>query len=567
MPEAARARRRSAAAVLLGAFAAAVLVIALVPRGGSPASLLADSADIMKMLSGDSSVLSRYAVAKPPSHARARRQGALAMTRYGIEPQSWCGPDSPACHDMAGVADLGRSGQPTHDGLLGLAAKFPDLYKEAVARNGGDFKLAAKIAAEKSAHTRAAVAKAVAAEHKASAAPEHAAPHSAAPPQAARPDDRDVRQLATAAVAHAARRTAAARRRAAAAAREARAALAAEHSPAAARAEQLASSASLLREARDKPGTSKHALAALLADAAFDPAAARAAKKLEKMQREEDRFLSAARHAAAEVRAVEHKEAGARRTEAVERRTAREALGVEAALVRAARAKAVAARRALAAAKHAAAAKHVAAAKHAAAATAEPAAVAKPVAAPATPAAAAAATAEPAAVAKPVAAPATPAAAATAEPAGAAEAEQEQRAMEAEVPPPPSLLLLLPVSLQYTPSLPSSQVARVVRRALRPVEAAAAQVARRAHAAQLRDAREAAYREAYAPPPSRTKWTRRVPHPVLIGHAASLSQVRRRLPRRPQLGPRGPRRRARGAAPAREPAAAGSGSCGAARLG
>ena len=27
------------------------------------------------------------------------------------------------------------------------------------------------------------------------------------------------------------------------------------------------------------------------------------------------------------------------------------------------------------------------------------------------------------------------------------------------------------------------------------------------------------------PPPSRTNWTRRVPHPVLIGHAASLSQV------------------------------------------
>jgi len=26
-----------------------------------------------------------------------------------------------------------------------------------------------------------------------------------------------------------------------------------------------------------------------------------------------------------------------------------------------------------------------------------------------------------------------------------------------------------------------------------------------------------------APPPPRTKWTRRVPHPVLIGHAASLS--------------------------------------------
>jgi hypothetical protein len=32
----------------------------------------------------------------------------------------------------------------------------------------------------------------------------------------------------------------------------------------------------------------------------------------------------------------------------------------------------------------------------------------------------------------------------------------------------------------------------------------------------------------YPPPhphPSRTKWTRRVPHPVLIGHAASLSQA------------------------------------------
>ena len=26
-----------------------------------------------------------------------------------------------------------------------------------------------------------------------------------------------------------------------------------------------------------------------------------------------------------------------------------------------------------------------------------------------------------------------------------------------------------------------------------------------------------------APPPPRTKWTRRVPHPVLIGHAASLT--------------------------------------------
>ena len=32
-------------------------------------------------------------------------------------------------------------------------------------------------------------------------------------------------------------------------------------------------------------------------------------------------------------------------------------------------------------------------------------------------------------------------------------------------------------------------------------------------------------RDGIAPPPPRTKWTRRVPHPVLIGHAASLSQA------------------------------------------
>ena len=27
----------------------------------------------------------------------------------------------------------------------------------------------------------------------------------------------------------------------------------------------------------------------------------------------------------------------------------------------------------------------------------------------------------------------------------------------------------------------------------------------------------------WCPPPPRTKWTRRVPHPVLIGHAGSLT--------------------------------------------
>ena len=33
-------------------------------------------------------------------------------------------------------------------------------------------------------------------------------------------------------------------------------------------------------------------------------------------------------------------------------------------------------------------------------------------------------------------------------------------------------------------------------------------------------------RQPSAPPPPRTKWTRRVPHPVLIGHAASLGGAR-----------------------------------------
>ena len=38
-----------------------------------------------------------------------------------------------------------------------------------------------------------------------------------------------------------------------------------------------------------------------------------------------------------------------------------------------------------------------------------------------------------------------------------------------------------------------------------------------------RDLRRHLVRGASPPPPSRTKWTRRVPHPVLIGHAASLT--------------------------------------------
>ena len=39
----------------------------------------------------------------------------------------------------------------------------------------------------------------------------------------------------------------------------------------------------------------------------------------------------------------------------------------------------------------------------------------------------------------------------------------------------------------------------------------------------FREAREAVAKGEECPPPPRTKWTRRVPHLVLIGHAASLT--------------------------------------------
>ena len=45
-----------------------------------------------------------------------------------------------------------------------------------------------------------------------------------------------------------------------------------------------------------------------------------------------------------------------------------------------------------------------------------------------------------------------------------------------------------------------------------------------------------------APPPPRTKWTRRVPHPVLIGHAASLTPPTARAPPPPWLSPLVPAR-------------------------
>jgi hypothetical protein len=54
-------------------------------------------------------------------------------------------------------------------------------------------------------------------------------------------------------------------------------------------------------------------------------------------------------------------------------------------------------------------------------------------------------------------------------------------------------------------------------------ELAAAQAAREAGARVVARAAQGRASLEKVPPPPRTKWTRRVPHPVLIGHAASLT--------------------------------------------
>ncbi|KAJ1474646.1 hypothetical protein T484DRAFT_1831592 [Baffinella frigidus] len=228
---------------LLAAVVAVAAIAALISPGAHPASLLDNSegpaslldnsegsgagtfngaGTIMNLLRSDSSVLSRYAAPSAPA-APARRQGVLKMTRYGVEPASWCAPDSPSCHDMAGVKDLGLAGQPTHDGLLSLAAKFPDLYKEAVERNGGDFKLAGKIAAEEDAKLAVKLAGAASPSHaprlaalphlSALRAVAHAAAAHAAPAARKVPQDAAVLQLAKTAVVRAVHRTAEAKRR------------------------------------------------------------------------------------------------------------------------------------------------------------------------------------------------------------------------------------------------------------------------------------------------------------------------------------------------------------------
>ena len=57
------------------------------------------------------------------------------------------------------------------------------------------------------------------------------------------------------------------------------------------------------------------------------------------------------------------------------------------------------------------------------------------------------------------------------------------------------------------------------------------------------------------PPPPRTKWTRRVPHPVLSGHAASLTPYKVAVQNRARAGEGSP---ARAPAPARAEAGAGN---------
>ena len=65
---------------------------------------------------------------------------------------------------------------------------------------------------------------------------------------------------------------------------------------------------------------------------------------------------------------------------------------------------------------------------------------------------------------------------------------------------------------------PSSRTSTTARRA------SACRSARASARSTSSCSRRTRGRSRSSPPPSRTKWTRRVPHPVLIGHAASLSQ-------------------------------------------
>ena len=95
--------------------------------------------------------------------------------------------------------------------------------------------------------------------------------------------------------------------------------------------------------------------------------------------------------------------------------------------------------------------------------------------------------------------------------------------------PPPSLLSPLPVSLRYTPSLsPHRGVAARITREAHDLQVSTAPYGRQLSLQQPTNGSkggETSPRRGgiVCPPPPLTKWTRRVPHPVPIGHAASLT--------------------------------------------
>ena len=70
---------------------------------------------------------------------------------------------------------------------------------------------------------------------------------------------------------------------------------------------------------------------------------------------------------------------------------------------------------------------------------------------------------------------------------------------------------------------PGSKLFKKVLGCELPPAGAAAGAHSRAPPKRAREQPADAQRAGTTPPPSRTKWTRRVPHPVLIGHAASLT--------------------------------------------
>ena len=87
------------------------------------------------------------------------------------------------------------------------------------------------------------------------------------------------------------------------------------------------------------------------------------------------------------------------------------------------------------------------------------------------------------------------------------------------------------MSLLYTPSVDKSYTPQgrvramevLVREKELEADRLRGEIARLGDEARARDEELLALEVHPRSPPPRTKWTRRVPHPVLIGHAASLT--------------------------------------------